>query len=230
MIRKLLAFYNPKSPIAEAYRMLRTNISFSCEEKGIKTLMLASASSTEGKTTIAVNLAIAMVNSGKKVLLVDADLRNPKIHQYFEVSNSLGMTNVILESIDYKECIIKHESIENLDILTSGPTPPNPSEILGSEKIGQFISNATQAYDLVLFDSPSVISVSDAVILSTKVDRVILVVASGVTNIKAAQKAKELLEKVNSNILGVVLNKITKKTVDDYYLYEYSYKENRTKA
>ena len=229
MLKEIIAHRKPKSPISEAYRMLRTNISFSSIDKELKSIIITSASPSEGKSTTIANLAMTMVQAGKRVLIIDTDLRKPKVHKNFELPNMTGVTNVIAEHRDYRECI-QAVGVDNLDILTAGPIPPNPSELLGSKKMDEFISVVTGDYDVVLFDAPPVGSVTDAAILSTKVDGVILVISSGATDIKIAQRAKELLEKVSANILGVVLNKISKQTAGNYYYYYYSYYENGDEA
>ena len=219
----ILASINPKSPSAEAYRILRTNIQFTNIDKTIKSIVITSPGPGEGKSTIIVNLAVAMAHNNKRVLLIDTDLRKPNIHTFFGLDNSKGVTNVLSEDIEYAK-VIQHTDIGKLYILASGPIPPNPSELLGSHKIKSLLNDVKEEYDMVLFDSPPVCLVTDAAVLSTIVDGVILVCASGQTTIENAKNAKALLNKVNANILGVVLNKVAMKNgyynkICEYYTY-----------
>lgn len=222
--RSLIVHNNPKSPIAEAYRVLRTNIQFSNVDKQIKVIVVTSAGPNEGKTTTISNLAVTFAQSGSKVLLLDGDLRKPKVHKTFFVPNSFGVTTILSWHGDYKEYLSK-SNIQNLDVLTAGPIPPNPSEMLSSNSMKQFVETIRQEYDIVLIDAPPVGAVTDAAILSTIADGVILVTASGQVEIEQAQGAKELLDKVNANILGVVLNKVGKSERGSYYYYYEEEKE-----
>ncbi len=223
--KNIIANNNPKSPSAEAYRILRTNIQFTNVDKTIKSIVVTSPGPGEGKSTIIVNLAITMAYNNKKVLLIDTDLRKPNIHTFFELDNSKGITNILSEDVEYVK-IMQHTDIRNLYILASGPIPPNPSELLGSQKMKILLNEVKDEYDMVLFDSPPVCLVTDAAVLSTIVDGVILVCASRQTTIENAKSAKALLNKVNANILGVVLNKMSikvgryNKKVSYYYCYE----------
>lgn len=217
----IIAQSNPKSPISEAYRVLRTNIQFSSLDDPIKTMIVTSAMPGEGKSTTIANMAVVFAQMGSKVLLVDCDLRKPKIHKLFNVSNKSGITNVLSEHGDYQKYIIKTE-IENLDLLASGTIPPNPSEILGSNAMKEVLHNIRQQYDVILIDTPPVGTVTDAQILSTIVDGTIIVAASGQVKIDALQRAKNLLEKVNANILGVIINKLDRTANSYYYYYYYS--------
>lgn len=223
--KNIISNINPKSPSAEAYRILRTNIQFTNIDKTIRSIVITSPGPGEGKTTIIVNLAAAMAQNNKKILLIDGDLRKPCVHTFFGLDNVKGITNILSEDIEHTK-IIQYTYIENLHILASGPIPPNPSELLGSQKIKFLLNEIKNEYDMVLFDSPPVCLVTDAAVLSTIVDGVILVCASGQTTIKNAKSAKVLLNNVNANILGVVLNKMAikvrryNKTVDYYSYYE----------
>lgn len=217
--RIIITKENPKSPVSEAYRTLRTNIQFSNIDKNIKSILVTSSGSSEGKSTTMVNLAVTIAQSGKKVILIDADLRKPRIHTFFDMSNAKGLTNVLVEDTDYNE-IIQNTDIDNLQLLASGPIPPNPSELLSSKKIKNFIEKLKEDYDMVLFDAPPVGYVTDAAVLSTNIDGVILVCAVGQAIINGAKNAIALLQKVNANILGVVINKIPVNE-GGYYKYHY---------
>lgn len=204
---RLITFTNPRSPIAEAYRQLRTNIQFSSLDKPLKSLLVTSTSPEEGKSTTLANLAITIAQTGSKVILADCDLRRPSIHSIFGLSNSTGLTSLVLDSSS-RRVPLQESGIDNLSVLPSGPLPPNPSELLGSKRMGEVIDLLEAEADLVLFDSPPVIAVTDAAILATRVDGVLLVVNAGKTKRELAKKAKALLEKVNANLLGVVLNNV----------------------
>ncbi|MBK5484119.1 CpsD/CapB family tyrosine-protein kinase [Peribacillus sp. TH16] len=212
----LIAQTNPKSPITEQYRLIRTNIQFSSVDKEIKTIVVTSAEPNDGKSTTAANLAIVLAQEEKKVLLVDADLRKPSIHYAFNLSNIHGLTSVLTKKIDLRKTI-SNSNVSNLDVLTSGPIPPNPSELLNSKAIETAINELKGIYDYIIFDTPPVLVVTDSQIVANKCDGVIMVVASGKTNKQSAVKAKELIEKTNTALLGVVLNGIESNTSNYYY-------------
>ncbi|HHV38998.1 MAG TPA: CpsD/CapB family tyrosine-protein kinase [Tepidimicrobium sp.] len=218
---KVFTLRNPKSVISEAYRTLRTNIQFSSIDKPIKSIVITSSIPGEGKSTIAINTAITMAQAGKKVLLLGCDLRKPSLHKAFIMSNSRGLTNILAGNESYEDIIYKPKGVEGLDIIGSGPIPPNPAELLGSIKMKDFIGDMKQVYDMVILDTPPMGAVTDAAVLSTIVDGTILVCSVGEADIDAARMSKDLLDKVNANILGVVLNKVP---VDGggYYGYQYS--------
>lgn len=218
----LITHTNPKSPISEAFRILRTNIQFSSLDKPMKTLVVTSSGPGEGKTTVITNLAITFAQTGSKVLIIDADLRRPKIHKMFLQNNIQGLTNVLTGQGDYRKFLLDTK-VENLDVLPCGAIPPNPSEILASNTMKQFLAKVREDYSMVLIDAPPVGHVTDAAILSTVVDGTILVAASGGVEIEGIKRAKELLDKVNANILGVVLNKLDKNAQGNYYYYYYYY-------
>lgn len=212
-----------KSPISEAYRVLRTNVQYSNIDKQLKTIVVTSSGPMEGKTTTVVNLAVTFAQAGSRVLLIDSDLRKPKIHGFFMLSKDKGLTNLIASHEDHKR-YINSSDISNLDILTCGTIPPNPSEVLGSNSMKQFIQKVSKEYDIILIDTPPVGLVTDAAIVSTYVDGTILVANSGHVEIESIKRAKELLDQVNANIIGVVLNKLDKKSgknrFSDHYYYE----------
>ncbi|MED2972864.1 CpsD/CapB family tyrosine-protein kinase [Fictibacillus sp. B-59209] len=219
--RSLITHNNPKSPISEQYRTIRTNIQFSSIDTDYKTLMVTSAGPGEGKSTTVANLAVVLAQQGKSVLLVDGDLRKPTVHYTFKVSNIQGVTNVLTRQITLEDAV-QETNVEDLYVLPSGPVPPNPSELLNSKAMEVLVEEANNKYDYVLFDSPPVLAVTDAQVLSSRCDGVVLVTSSGKTEKEEALKAKELLENANAKILGVVLN--GKETNDSSYYYYYGSK------
>ncbi|AGK95903.1 CpsD/CapB family tyrosine-protein kinase [Clostridium pasteurianum] len=218
---------NPKSPISEAYRTLRTNIQFSSFDNNLDTILVTSSGPSEGKSVTASNLAVAMSEIGKKVLIIDCDLRKPSIHKKFNVSNNKGLSNLLIGQSEFDEVVQKYT--ENLYVLTSGTVPPNPSEMLESNKMKSFLEEAESKFDFVLIDTPPVIAVADAQILSTMVKGVLLVIASGEAEIAGVKKAKELLDQVKANIIGVVLNKENINSGKKYGYYHYYYGRDKSK-
>src|SRR3970282_2235624 len=158
---KLITFSNPRSPVAEAYRQLRTNIQFSSLDRPLHTLLATSTSPEEGKSTVLANLAITMAQAGHRVIVVDCDLRRPTIHQLFGIENRVGLTNVVVDG-SVQEFPLQESGVEGLLVLPSGPIPPNPSEILGSARMTEVIGQLQSRADYVLFDSPPIISGTDA--------------------------------------------------------------------
>lgn len=219
--RKLIAAVDPKSPISEQYRTIRTNIQFSSIDNEIRSIMVTSSGPGEGKSTTVANLAVTFAQQGKRVLLVDSDLRKPTVHYTFNTINTFGLSSVLTKQMTLMDAVKKTE-IENLLILTSGPIPPNPSELLGSKAMVRFFEEAYDEFDLVLFDTPPVNAVTDAQILANKCDGTILVVFSGKTEKEPIVKAKELLEAAQGKVLGVVLN--NKKMKESHYYYYYGAK------
>ncbi|MFS0614950.1 CpsD/CapB family tyrosine-protein kinase [Lederbergia ruris] len=216
--RKLVAKANPKSPISEQYRTIRTNIEFSAVDEEIRTLMVTSSGPAEGKSTTTANLAVVFAQQGKKVLIVDADMRKPTVHYTFGVTNTTGLTNVLTRQATL-EAAARSTDIENLNVLPSGPIPPNPAELLGSKGMQVFFEKAKERYDMIIFDTPPVLAVTDAQILANKCDGTVLVVASGKTELESAQKTKELLSAAQAKLLGVVLNNKKMEKTDYYYYY-----------
>lgn len=217
-IRSLITLKNPRSPISEQYRTIRTNILFSSVDQEIRKMMVTSAGPGEGKSTTTNNLAIVFAQQGKKVLLVDADLRKPTAHYSFRVDNHFGLSNVLTKQKEFAQ-VIRETEQENLYLLTSGPIPPNPAELLGSRMMEEVIKQAEEHFDLIIFDTPPVLAVTDAQILANICDGVVMVVNSGKTENEAALKAKDLLRNANTKILGVVLNNKKQKESQYYYYY-----------
>ncbi len=209
-----------KSPVAEAYRTLRTNISYCRTDSELKTLMFTSAGPMEGKSLTAANTAVALAQAGKKVIIVDSDLRRPVQHQIFGRKRHSGVTNFLVNGPSLIE-LIQETDISNLSILTSGPIPPNPSELLGSARMGELIALLRERADTVIFDVPPVIAVTDACVMASRLDGVILVLGAKTVSPEMAQKAKELILKARGCLLGVVLNRIDIETEHSYYYYYY---------
>ena len=214
----LIAHLNPKSPVSEQYRTIRTNIQFSAVDEEIRTLMVTSSGPGEGKSTTTANLAIVFAQQGKKVLLVDADMRKPTVHYTFGLANTHGLTNVLTRQMGINEAV-KATELESLDVLTSGPIPPNPAELLSSRGMKQFFEEAKDQYDLVIFDTPPVLAVTDAQVLANQCDGTVLVISSGKTEVESTLKTKELLASAKAKLLGVVLNRKKMESNDYYYYY-----------
>lgn len=209
---------NLSSRIAESYRVLRTNIQFASLDKPIKTMLVTSTAPGEGKSTTTANLAIAFAQTGSKVLLIDADLRRPTLHKVFKITNPLGLTNLLVQNVA-TEMALREVGVPNLRVITSGPIPPNPSEILGGSRMKSLLNSLGEAFDYIIIDSPPTLAVTDSSILSSMVDGVILVVSADEVSRDKAKKAKAQLEGVKANILGVVLNGLENDSRDDYYYY-----------
>src|SRR5690606_9310934 len=206
--RKLIAFTNPRSRVSEQFRTLRTNIHFTSPDGDIRSLVITSASHSEGKSTTASNLAIVFAQEGKRVLFIDADMRKPTMHHTFKINNSRGLSNVLARQIALKVAI-QPDEIENLDLLPCGPIPPNPAELLSSQNMDLLFEQALDVYDLLIFDTPPVLSVTDSVILANKCEGTILVINSGKTERDHAIKAKEAITaSTKTRLLGAVINNV----------------------
>lgn len=211
-----IAKEKPKSISAEAYRTLRTNIQYSSFDKEIVSILVTSAEPGEGKSTTAGNLAISFAKDNKKVVLIDCDLRKPSLHKRFKLSNIGGLSDLLIGK-EVLEDVIK-DCGENLHILTSGKIPPNPSEMLGSKNMNNLLKALKSRYDIIILDSAPLQAVTDAQILSTRTDATILVVRAGKTKKEGVLQAKNSLEKVRANIIGIVLNG-TEEMKNKYYNY-----------
>lgn len=217
--RYIISSINPKSPISEQYRTIRTNIEFMMGDRGLKSILVTSPEAAAGKSTLISNLAVVFAQQGKKVLLVDADLRKPTAHITFRVDNRSGLTNVLTKQISLNSAIQGTRFADNLMILSSGPIPPNPSELLGSQAMKELIKTASLNFDVILIDTPPVVTVTDAQILSRIVDGVIVAAHSNQTKKEDMAKAKRLLDQVQANILGCVLTHYESKDTAYYYYY-----------
>lgn len=218
--RKLITHLYPKSTISEQYRMIRSNIMFSGIDNEIKKLVVTSAAPSAGKSTTAANIAVTYAQAGKNVLLIDGDLRKPTVQYTFETKNVFGLSNLITDQIGIEQAV-QNTQVENLSIMTSGPIPPNPSELLSSKRFKELMESFEQYFDMIIIDSPPVLAVTDAVIMSTIADGTIMVTNVETNNRVHLIKAKEVLKKSDANILGIVLNNVEKSSKDDYYYYEY---------
>jgi len=217
----LITLTDPRAPAAEAYRTLRTNLYFSSLDRALETLLVTSAAPGDGKSTTLGNLAVTMAQGEKRTILVDADLRRPALHKLFGVSNSQGLTTMVVDESALAEPPLVETGVENLWLLPSGPLPPNPAEILGSRRLEDIIAALKTRADVILFDAPPVVAVTDAVVLGTKVDGVLLVFSAGKTRREHALRAKEMLERVQVRLVGAVLNNASPdQSMGSYYAAE----------
>ena len=218
---ELITYCHPKSMLSEAYRSIRTSILLSFSEKPPKKIAITSPNPSEGKTTLVINTAIALSQTGAQVLIIDADLRKPRIHKIFNHENGLGLSNFLSGHGDL-ESVVKKSEVPNLFYIPSGPIPPNPSELLGSNLFNKMVESLEARFDHMVFDSPPVLGFADSIILSNSVDGVILTVLGGKTPRETLQRAKEVLQQVNIKILGVVINRVDIRRSDyGYYYYRY---------
>jgi non-specific protein-tyrosine kinase len=199
----LVTLTDPRSPASEAYRTLRTNLSFYSLDDPLRSLVVTSPAAGEGKSTTIANLAVTMAQSGRRTILVDCDLRRPSLHILFGLSEEPGFTNLVLGEV--AEPPLQRTAVPNLSLLASGPQPPNPADLLGARKLDQVIADLLERADFLLFDAPPVLAVSDAAILGARVDGLLLVVQAGKTRRDHAQRAGELLEKARVRLVGVTL-------------------------
>ena len=230
-VRHLISFSYPFSSIAESFRQLRTNLQFAKLGHPNRTILVTSPLAGEGKSTVISNLAIAFAQGGKKVLLIDADLRRPSIDAEFNLKREPGLSELLLGKAMLKETL-QNTGVENLSFICSGLIPPNPAEVLGSEKMREFVEHAKRSYEVILLDSSPVLAVTDPSVLSTLTDGVILVVTAGQTRFQELEQATEMLERVEAKILGVVVNKFDphraygisyRRAMSGYYGYATSY-------
>lgn len=213
---------NPKSTVAECCRSIRTNLHFMSPDRPLRRLLVTSAGPREGKTSTAINLATVMAQSNQRVLLVDTDMRRPRLHRAFGFGNEIGLTNLMLGEVDYEEAIRPTE-VPRLDVLSCGPIPPNPTELMHTERFRTIVEALSERYDRVIFDSPPVIAVADAMILANMADGVLFVIKTGQTSREVVRRAKSLLEGINAPLLGAVLNDLDLEDRAYRYHYYYSY-------
>ncbi len=207
-LNQLITVSEPRSAISEAYRTLRTNLDFAGLDRALKTLVITSAGVGEGKSTTLANLAIVSAQAGRKVVLVDADLRRPTLHKLFGLPNDRGLTTAILDDEVRQAPPLHLTGIEGLSVLTSGPLPPNPADLMGSRLMEEVIGALAQGADQILIDTPPVVAVTDAAVLATKVDGVLLVISAGKTRREYARSAVQRLQQINARVVGTVLTNV----------------------
>lgn len=215
----------PKSITAESYRSLRTNIQYSSIDKQVKTLVVTSSNAGEGKSTVSGNLAYTFFQSGKRVLIIDCDLRKPSLHRKFNVSNEVGLTDVLVGTSELNKVMKKID--DNLYLLTTGTLPPNPAEIIGSNTMENFLDECKINFDYIILDTPPILPVTDSKLLAIKADATVLVVRSEISKLKHVSQAFKELGKVNANVIGTILNDVEMHSEKLYY--DYSAKNNKSK-
>ncbi len=224
-IYRLAALLYPRSGASEAYRTLRTNIEFASVDAPIRTLLVTSSVPGEGKTVTAANLAIVFAQAGRRVLLVDADLRKPGVHPLFDLPNAHGLTTLLRSDEADLDAIAHPTEQANLRVLTTGPLPPNPAELMGSQRMRTVLERLKASADLVVFDSPPLQAVTDAAILSSFLDGTLFVIDAGHSRRRAVRLAREALARAGANVLGVALNRIPARADSDYASYYGGYHE-----
>lgn len=217
MKRRLVTVSDSRSFIAEQFRTIRANIKFATPDREMKTLLITSSTQGEGKSTNAANLAIVFAQDGKRVLLVDADMRKPTMHYTFACQNRIGLSTVLSNQHDI-DSAISPTDIEHLSIVTSGPIPPNQAELLSSQQFDQFIQAVKQRFDFIIFDAPPILAASDAQILANKCDGTLLVVHARKAEKDAVIKAKAQLDTAKANIIGATLNQTKLPKKHHYYV------------
>ncbi len=220
---QLYAVSQPKSLAAEAYRTLRTNLQFSSLDTPLRSLVVTSAVATEGKTTTAANLAVVMAQAGKRVVLVDGDLRRPSVHRLFDLTNETGLTTALVEDLSALSGSLRESGVENLRVLTAGPVPPNPQELLGSQRMEDLLHKLEEEVDAIVLDTPPTLIVADANVLAARTDGVLVVVNTGRTRRAAVQQAVDGLRQVGAHLLGGVLNMVDTRGRRSSYYYSYYY-------
>lgn len=201
----LITLIDPRSPVAEAYRTLRTNLMFSSVNRAIRVLVVSSAVPGEGKSTAAANLAVTLAQGGQRTLLVDCDLRKPSQHALWGVPNEQGLTTMLLETEARDRPPLQPTALESLSLLTSGPLPPNPADVIGSRRMEEVIAALREQADYIVFDAPPVLAVTDAALLALKTDGLLLILRAGVSRRDQTARAKQELERVNVPLIGAVL-------------------------
>jgi non-specific protein-tyrosine kinase len=208
MTKQLITLTEPRSPAAEAFRSLYINLSFSQQERALRSLVVTSPGPGEGKSITLANLAVVAAQMGQRVILVDGDLRQPQLNELFGLRNDTGLTNVVDGSSSTESALQAVAEVPGLRVLTSGPLPPSPTTVLASRRMGELADELAEQADLLLLDAPPVLTVSDASVLASRVNGVLLVLNAGQTKRENARRAKEALEKVNAHIVGVVLTNV----------------------
>ena len=226
---ELLINNDPRSSLAEAYRQLRTSILLSTAGHAPKSLLITSSLPSEGKTTTAVNTAISLAQTGAKVLVIDADMRRPRLHSVFGASNAEGLSTILSSDLEDQEIlkIIQYDKDSKLNLLPSGPIPPNPAELIGSEQMANLLKAMSNHFTHVVVDSPPIASFTDGVLVASMVDGVILVVNSGKSSRQVVRRSRQLLQDIGAKVFGVVLNNVNLRSQDNYYYYQsYYHRDN----
>jgi non-specific protein-tyrosine kinase len=218
-----VALTGGQSAAAEAYRILRTNLQFTAVERPLRTLLITSPAPTEGKSLTTANLAVALAQAGRRTVIVDADLHRPRQHRLFGLRNNVGLTSGLLEGRSSLDGLLQDTTVPGLRVLTSGPLPPNAAELLGSARMKELLAQLSAEADFLVLDSPPATALSDAAILSTQCDGVLLVLGSGSTRREVARRALEALRRVNTRIIGALLNRMPLRGGGSYYYYYYYY-------
>lgn len=217
--RPLIVHDDPKAIGSEAFRTLRTNLQFTSPDRELKSILITSAGPGEGKSTISANLAVAWAQSGSRVVLVGSDLRKPVLHQIFHVPNAPGLTGFLSGEATFEEIIQPSKIVPGLDLIPSGPIPPNPAELLQSRGMEEVLGKLRETYDIAIFDGTPVLAVTDAAVLANQVDGTVLVVQAYEVPKDMVLRAKNLLEQANARLLGVVLAGVRPSKNDSYYYY-----------
>lgn len=217
---RLIAYQDSKSPITERYRSIRTNLEYAQIDKKFQRIVITSANPSEGKSTTISNLAVTYAQQGKRTILIDADLRKPNLHKIFGVQNTNGLTDVLMKKLDTRDAAREIRGIDGLFLMSAGFTPVHPAELLASHAMHQLINDLSKDYDIILIDTPPVLVATDAQIVSSICEAVLLVIKSGTTERKDLLDAKRKLEHVNANLVGAVLNQMADKKDNSYYQYK----------
>jgi capsular exopolysaccharide synthesis family protein len=221
--RRLITYEDPKSPISESYRSLRTNITYASVDEKIKSMIISSPQPGEGKSTTVANLAIAFAQLRKRTLLIDADLRKPVQHNVFDQPRGPGLSEYLVGESENFNSLIHDTKINNLSIVTAGALPPNPSELLGSDRMSELVDQLEKEWDMLLFDSPPIVAVTDSSMISAEIDALVMVVKAGQTERSAVDRALDTIKNVKSPLIGVILNGASQETLAGKYSYYYSY-------
>ena len=221
--RRLITHEDPKSPVSESYRSLRTNITYTSADKKIKSIIVSSAQPGEGKSTTVANLAIAFAQLRRRTLLIDADLRKPVQHNVFDQPRAPGLTEYLINENQELELVIKQTKIDNLYIMTAGSMPPNPSELLGSQRMSEMIDQLEKTWDIIMFDSPPIVAVTDSSMISSEIDALVMVIKAGQTDRATVDRALDTISNVQSPLIGAILNGANPETLAGKYSYYYSY-------
>lgn len=217
-IRHLITKLNPRSPITEQYRTIRTNLQFSSVDEDLQSIVITSADPGAGKSITAANLAVVYAQQGLKTLLVDADLRKPTVHYTFRLNNLNGLSNVLIGASTLEDAT-EQTDVDDLHVMSSGPIPPNPAELLASNRMEEILHQTKQLYDIIIFDTPPTLAVADAKIMTNIVDGTIIVVRSKQTEIEEVERSIQMLQGSKARLLGTILNAREKSDSNYYYYY-----------